>query len=278
MSTLTKLFIVILVVLVLIAVPVFISQSAVPTNYKALYEGEQTRARIAEAGQANQQLAAESYRNLYNGEASLRAADNATHQAEVADKTRQITQLSLAIGKYDDRMKELNTSIDSLKVTVADAQNLNKNLTTKLEEARAERDKIAGQLNSQVAALTSLQNERDMLQKNVDALKEMNVTVQTELKDLQKQIESGGAPKKAATPQPNVKLDGSVTAVDRGVAQINLGSTSGVKKGMMFFVYRNTDFVARLQIEEVDAGQAAGVVSDAKRDIRQGDKVTTSLE
>jgi SMC interacting uncharacterized protein involved in chromosome segregation len=279
LSSLTKVFIVILVVLVLVASGIFISYIARTENYKVLYESEQTRAQIAEAGQANYMLAADNYRTLSNTEAGLRASDDASHRAEMARLEADKKKLELAIAGTTTNLGELQLKLASLETTIKGAQQVNADQAAKLDAARAEKDKALGQLNEQSAKLNSLIAENTILEKSVDALKEMLQSAQSEIKDLQKQGEATGTTKRAATaPQPAVKLDGSVTAVDRGLAQINLGSTSGVKKGMTFFVYRNADFVARLQIEEVQAGQAAGIVSDAKRDIRQGDKVTTSLE
>jgi len=278
LSTLTKIFVVILVVLVLFSSVLFISFTVTTGNYKAMYDGEKDRARIAEAGENNYKLAADNYRTLYNNQVSLRTAESAAHQAAMADKDKQVSETKLALGQSTDRLTALESSVNSLKQTLDAAQKQNANLAQTLDRERRDKDKLAAQISEQTARLDSTQNELSIRERENTALKEDYSQAVQDFKELQRQVESSGGLPKAAAPLPAVKIDGSVMAIDRGVAQINLGSTSGVKKGMKFFVYRNDNFVAYLQIEEVDAGRAAGVITDAKRDVRQGDKVTTSLE
>jgi hypothetical protein len=74
------------------------------------------------------------------------------------------------------------------------------------------------------------------------------------------------------------KVEGSITAVKGNLASLNIGEASGVKKGMRFIIYRGPDFVANLDIAHVDAASSAGVVVDAQREVKQGDKATTKIE
>lgn len=278
MSTLTRIFVVILVVLVLFSSVVFISYAVTSPNYRSAYEGQRTRAQIAEAGENNYKLAADNYRTLYNNQVSLRTAESAAHQAAMLDKDKQVSDTKLALGQNILRLNELNSSVNSLKQTLDEAQKQNGKLSQNLDRERQDKDKLAAQFSEQTTRLNSMMNDNDIQAREITALKEGKAQVEQDYKEMMRQVESSGGLPKTTAPQAAVDINGSVTAVDRGVAQINLGSTSGVKKGMKFFVYRNDNFVAYLQIEEVDAGQAAGVITNAKRDVRQGDKVSTSLE
>jgi chromosome segregation ATPase len=263
---------------VLFSSVLFISLTVTTGNYKSLYEGEKTRSQVAEAGENNYKLAADSYRTLFNNQVSLRTAESAAHQAAMVDKDKQVSEAKLTVKQNSDLLNDLNIKVGSLNQNLIAAQKQNTIVSQTLDRERQDKDKLAAQFLEQTARLNSMMNDNDIQAREITALKEGKAQVEQDYKEMMRQAESSGGLPKTTAPQAAVKIDGSVTAVNGGVAQINLGSTSGVKKGMKFFVYRNDNFVAYLQIEEVDAGRAAGVITDAKRDVRQGDKVSTSLE
>jgi hypothetical protein len=47
---------------------------------------------------------------------------------------------------------------------------------------------------------------------------------------------------------------------------------------MQLIIYRGSEYVAKLRVDQVDVGQSAGIVSDKRLDPLQGDKVTDRLE
>lgn len=77
---------------------------------------------------------------------------------------------------------------------------------------------------------------------------------------------------------PNV--DGRITFVSRskkGLVQISLGSNDGVKRGHQFDIMRGKIYVGRLELKEVDANTASGIVTLQEAPVRVDDIVTTKL-
>ena len=70
----------------------------------------------------------------------------------------------------------------------------------------------------------------------------------------------------------------SLSAVKVNLASLNVGSASGVKKDMVFIIYRGAEFVAHLRIADVGTTTCAGEVYEAVKDVRVGDKATNKLE
>ena len=58
---------------------------------------------------------------------------------------------------------------------------------------------------------------------------------------------------------------------------INVGRFKGVKVGMIFVIHRGDEYVAKLQIDQVELDQAAGVIVDRKSPVKVGDKVINRL-
>jgi chromosome segregation ATPase len=73
------------------------------------------------------------------------------------------------------------------------------------------------------------------------------------------------------------KITGQVTAVRDDLASVNVGSSSGVKKGMRLIVYRGEAFVGYLDVEVVESRKAAGYLRTTKLIPQAGDKVTNRL-
>ena len=71
-------------------------------------------------------------------------------------------------------------------------------------------------------------------------------------------------------------MSGTVTGVRGELASINIGSAKGVTNGMELMIFRGGDFVAYLQVQDVQASSAAGIVVKKRLDPIVGDKVETA--
>jgi len=98
------------------------------------------------------------------------------------------------------------------------------------------------------------------------------------LGELLEEAKAGGPATAAGKPEmPAPSITGTVDSVRGDLVGINIGAAKGIKPGMKLIVYRGTNFVAHLRVQEVDVNQAAGVLTDKQLDPMPGDKVTTSL-
>ncbi len=281
MSTLTKVAILVLVVLILLATPLFIQQASVPQNWRSAYDQLKQKLAISEGDRQVQVLAADTWKQSYlaqkakyddlaqtsQNEAEQNRIGLANLRQDLAVRDSQLQQLT---ANYNGIKAELQKAVDFNAQQAKDLKQVQKDLADTQEQARQLRDKVQEDA-TQIELLTQSQRVAAAQLTEKEA----------ELADLKRAGASAGAngAAGAAKPVPSAgpRIEGSITAVKGDTASLNIGAASGVKQGMEFIIFRGPDFVAHLQISLVNASTSAGVIVDAQRDVKQGDKATNKL-
>lgn len=282
LSTLTKICVVVLVVLVLFACPIFIQHALTGPNWRQAYLNEQARRTLADAKARNEELAAGVWRNLYRDEKRKNEDLTMQIQSEAEAKREVIARLSQVLAEREATIRELTAIKAGLQNALNQAIALNKAQGDELGKQRRDNITLADQLRRTTDKNNELLSDVELLTRTGQVLKTQLAEREGEIKDLRleyqhlKQVAATVVAKKPPVIGP--KVEGSVTAVRSDIASLNVGSASGVKKGMEFILYRETEFVAHLQIEYVDTTTCSGIIVDAQRDVKVGDKASTSLE
>lgn len=275
MSILTKISVVILVVLVLLAVPVFITKATVDPSYRQLAE-EQKREIQALSQTARMQNAALQVAQRERDDARTATSETA------AQKQARIDQLEVENSSLKQTVNQLKNDVTGISGTlaqmkVADEANLarTKELEAKLAAAIAEADKLQKESISLNTLLKQAQADKDNWEQLVRVRDE---TIHQLEEELERRAAAGATAAAAESPTIAAQVVGTVTAVRGDYASINLGSAKGIKQGMQLVVYRGSEYVAHLRVEEVEVQQAAGVITDRRGAVQQGDKVANKLE
>ena len=277
MSTLTKICIVVLVVLLLFACPVFIQQAVMPPNWKQAYNSEKDRRKLAEAEASNQQMAAQVWQRFYETAKSEAGSNARQFLSTLGSKDVRIGQLTQQLAECSAHMNELSASLKASEQNMSGQINLNKTLTTQLDTKRTECIKLRDQLRRAQDSITEYLANIEILTKSVRVLKEQDTHRVTEVSDLRAQLEASGIKVDQARVAPKLpKIEAEITAVKDDLASLNIGSASGVKKDMEFVIYRGADFVAHLRIADVSVSSSAGIIIDATREVKVGDKAATA--
>ena len=282
MSTLTKIFIVVMVVLAIAACVLFTQQSFTASNYKAAWEHQMKKALAFEADaiaarRANKGLGDE-YRRL------------------LASAVKDVAALQSSLDQDKQELAGALATIASLETTKVALQASNAGLTKSVEQQVLRNDELSELLADR---LKVVQNQNDLLQKyelelktlardfqlakRAAAVKEEQLAKsQAMVKELEDKIRRSGLGRLEAqpgAPTPISRIDATVLAVDmeHNIAMLNVGMASGVTKGMQFILYRGDEPVAMLDVTEVQANMSAGPLSDVQLQPQQGDKATTDL-
>ena len=288
MNILTKICVVLLALVSILASVVFSHDAVVKPNWRHEYDKAVSKGKVAEMNSRNNALALHSAqvenRNLitrYEGDMGKVLQDNETLRHDLAALKTTNETLMKANTQHGETGHNLEQSLTALQQRYA-------NVLAQLAEANTKIDLIQQQLTSTENSLadSQAQNQRDVAEKRV--LNVLRVQLEEEVKFLEDKLADlgGNMPQAVDAPAeayvPPVTLMGTVTAVqdDPGLASINIGRVKGVRRGMSMYIYRDLEFVGHLQIEEVDDNEAAGIVVGLRPGMRvlQGDKVTTSLE
>ena len=282
MSILTKICVVILVLVALLACPVFITQATLIPDYRSALQKERQR----------------STRNLQqatHAELALRLANLQLDQLRRESKAQA--------GAARARESELLANEGALMTSIAGNQNTIESMTaerTNLQQLLSNVDGRAERLSQQAA---TARGKIDALTKETTRLSEMLTTSDSKLETairlarfqaeraadldikiskLEDELEllrvEGAVAIRKMREKPVPKdLIGTVVAVRGSMASINIGKAAGVKKGIKLLIRRGERFVGYLRVTLVDPDEAAGTLMDLQMPVERGDKVRSGF-
>ncbi|MBO0701284.1 MAG: hypothetical protein J2P46_23000 [Zavarzinella sp.] len=258
-------------------------------NWVAAYKDAEAKVKTAEAA--------------YKSERASHENDLRQKDAQMAGQTEQIKQLGTAVETAQQEARsarELATKNEGLN---AGANAQQQKVQNELKQIRDERDGMVKQLDELRGRIVSLQKERDehlgqavqsdlrarnMEQKANNLLRQVEeLTVKN--RELESSSLLGGGQGAATAPSildggnksapPGVR--GKVTDVGKNgnLAQIDIGSDSGLSQGNTLIVYRGNEWVGDMTLTQVNPKVAVGQFKPAKRGatIQKDDLVITSF-
>jgi len=279
LSILTKICVVVLLVLILLACPVFITQATVAPNYRQAYERQKVETSLHRMEAKNAMLKLDrvlAQRDAAQGEL---ARVEAAQQQELGALKSELTAWQTKSAELQNNLTRLTTEVAGLKGEAQTFNERNTLLAGQLENSRSEMDKR----NREILRVTDLLKQAEAEKDRLDKIARVRYERIRELEEENEQLQVGGATaartaQAPAAPVADGKVTGSITAVRGDYASINVGSAKGIQTGMRLIIYRGAQLVGFLRVEEVDIAQSAGIIIERQLDPMQGDKVTTSLQ
>jgi hypothetical protein len=282
-SLTTKIFIVLVCLFSFIFTPMTIQFVAKSYNWKELAESYQNVVIDSQVHNRNVVALLMAEEQAFEDELGktrdgLRGAneDNLALQQTLAEtnaKNASLTSENLA----------LQTTVKTQAVSVRVKTEENRHLTTVNEDLRGENDRLMTesiQLNDRNKELAA---ERLILERKLRMLEEENIAMRQENAQLRQGVAAGPeavgpvAVVGAAEPVGPVSrspIRGQITAVEGNIAEIDVGSADGVKRGMSFVVMRDEKYLGDLRIEDLEPRSAVGTLElTGQGAIRAGDNV-----
>lgn len=275
MNILTKICVVVLLILVLVASVVFINMATVPHNYRAAYDQQKLRADLSTQAIRTQKL-------LTNAQATeietlKLSRDNLAAQL-AGVKTEQVSNpKDLLTAEMTSKITALNTDLLEVQLGLKAERERNVVLQGQLKAGWDEIAKMRETNTIAIADLTQARGELERSERVVQALERQLQDRSERIADLELQVKSPAAGAAAAISVPKGQVTGTITSVRGELASINVGAAQGVTRGQKLYIYRNASFVGYLRLDEVDEGSAAGTIVDKQLDPTVGDKVTNDL-
>lgn len=289
MTTTAKIFIILVCLFAFIFTPLAIQFAAQTSNWKQLAETWRDQSE-ADAAYAR------SVQSLYTRDAVRAATQQQQDQARIAELARQIDQLNQQIAALTaernnllNKNAELETANSLQAGTMAVLTKHHDEMTDtnkKLRERELVLQTRSAELLDQVKALTAdkvvLTQQLNQRAQEVAVCREENEGLRKS-QGLARRAEfvTGGAPSPSARAEdvssaPRAPIRGQVKQVQGNLATVDVGSSSGVREGMVMVVMRGNDYVGDLVITpEVQPTEAVGEVRGGEqgRRIRPGDVV-----
>lgn len=280
MNILTKISVVVLLVVILASCVVFISMATVLPNYKLLYEGEKTRNDGFSQSARTAELVAARLRSDLELAQSRAQGISDSSEKEVARLKIDLEKVNGEKADLANRLMSMDTTLKDVQKTQASQNERNDALAKELDTARTAKNDVDKDLRQTLDKLNQGNLELERREKQMEFMKEEIARLEEQIRTMQTQMAKGGpagtpgnAPGATASKEPAPKVNGTVTAVKNEIVSINVGSSKGVKQGTLMMIYRDGAYVAQLQIQEVDDGASAGIITKKKLDPMQGDKV-----
>ena len=290
MSTLTKVFVVLLLVFSIGFSAMTVSMVARTTDWREAADKYREHARIADT-------------NLRHAH-----AQSATVQATLRDELRaqqaELEQKDDELQAVRNETAQLRSELDKATAERSSSDALNRGLLGQLqaaEAARAEYRKQRDELESRNIDLArrniDLNDRVNELTVQVDVLVEQRRQYEQQLNTLRAENEQlsqqarrasrglalespeGVAMSKvsALTPVPAKAIRGRVLEVSGNLLTVSVGSADGVRKDMVFVVHRDGQYVGDVRIDLVDPNQSAGRLVRSTLAPTPGDQVTDEV-
>lgn len=279
MNILTKIAVVFLLVLVLVASAVFINMTVVAPNWKVQYEQMKLRADLNAQDARLQKLHA--LRLDQDRRAVEKTRDDLQAELAKIKQDKMPSAAEILAQQLKGQIEELSTSYKQAVTNNQAMADRNQTLVAQLEEKRKQIDGLQKEVAGARVEMDQTRGKLEREERVVRALQRQLQDRDERIAELERGMERGpaGAPgtAAAATAAPTGKVEGTITAIKGDLASINIGSAQGVRNGNKLYVYRDARFVGYIQIREVDDAEASGIVVDRQLDPLPGDKVTNDL-
>jgi predicted RNase H-like nuclease (RuvC/YqgF family) len=224
--------------------------------------------------QLNNEKSAKEARTVERDQAQ---ADASRNREDLDAAKRANEQLRADIAKISETLDGYNTTIQNLEAAkdaaVADAREKERERDEALDTAQAAQDaqrNAEDGLREAQAQIAALETELTASNKQVAKLDGQVQTLVTRFNVSLAEIEA----------QPDI--EGRVLQVDNsiqpGLVALNVGSNSGVKRGMTFEIFSGRDYKGQVKVENVRENMCSAlIVGTPRMTIGQGDSAATNL-
>ena len=208
--------------------------------------------------------------NKLQQEREVAKAENSRISSEITHLREAYNQLSENATRAQRAVDQLTNSLNASRDMNGALQSDNNNLRDNLKSAQEDRDAKVAMVNSLQQQLRNETEKGKGLEAQLSDAQDANKRQGFELRYFKEKF-----PGMTAGSQP--AHSGRILAAnnDANVYVISLGEEDGVKAGFQYIVSRGAEYVATIQINDVQAKQAAGsaVKALSKGGIQRGDSV-----
>jgi len=288
LSTLTKIFALLVSALSIFLCGVVVTFLANAENYRNEAEQWQTKAEAAQINDLAAQATLTSYMQKQEaGTRQLRENIASMHML-LEDRNRQLAAASKDSGVNVSLANTAVTTMGALRETIANMQTSQEELAKALQqsrnkmiEAQTQMVELTRHLNSEQVKTEQLENLRRQNLEKIRALEDDNAAIHRQLKKVtlsSSEFHDDEKVSMARTELAGVPIRGQITEIDGDNVSISVGSASGVRKDTRFWITRGDKFLGNLEVVYVESNESVGRLANTQGVVVRGDTVTTGFE
>jgi hypothetical protein len=292
LSTLTKVLIVLLTISAIFLCGIVVTYVSNAQNYKQKHDSlrNQYQAAVRNKENADKQLnkamaeANEKEQKLKQSESDLRIQIQQL-ETQLADARNTAARAVAQENNWKELSEKFLTANETLQKTLQDRLDELTKVKAKNIQGDKELNQTTDALIEKMAIIDSLEKSlRQLMEEKTELLNRMGQQLQLSGQAVPAPVAVTSPSDKArvATGAVDIGLNGLVTMVDmdHSLAEISIGSASGVKENMRFHVTRADKFICSLLILDVEPEKAVGelrLLGSTKEKPQAGDNVSTNL-
>lgn len=289
MSTLTKVLIVLQTVFTIFLCGIIVTYVGNASNYKEQHElsrsqATQARSKANSIEEQWEQYKSDQDKALEDAKAAIAQlrTDITGLQTDLASAKTHENSLVQQVTGMAAKMESAITSTDKQRDMYAKAQQT-------LDELRGEQIRLTQDLKETndvlIEKLAIISTQDEQLRRLTEVRNELTGRLQSQLR-AQGKAPADAQPATAvsaralpAGPVQNIDLKGRITDLDleNALAEISIGSESGVQQKMRFHVTRGSEYLCDIHVVAVDTDKAVGSLEFLQGTPRVGDPVATNF-
>jgi hypothetical protein len=289
-STLTKVFLVLVAVLSVALATLTIAANGMAHNWKKSAEDWKAAALAAQAKERVVAVQAKLTHEQDLDKIRRISAELERARQEQVRLAQALESRSIDVAELQNQVSSLAANITGLRESLmlvqsqlAREQDFGRRLATRNAELERRNIDLNDRTKELTASLAMAHTQVRALQQQIAAMQEAEVrmglrpSIQVPGEGVVEAFVPAVQPQLAAITAP---IRGAVTKVRHNIASISVGSADGVSLGMRFLIYRPSrgeegpQYLGTLQVTAVEANQSAGTLIRAVGDIRPGDQAT----
>jgi len=285
LSTLTKVFVVLLVVFSIAFTMSAISFVVKTADWRKLAEDYKADRELIEAHMRNLSAShnaeKQTWLDVRNG-LDRRVAELETGNQRLSDEAARAKVDLTTVGTEKNSAESLARMLaDELKVAQTGWEKLGQQRDA-LEQRNIELERrnqdLDLRVNEQATQIIAMQQEKKQLEQQINILRDENKKLASAARQPQvAPAETAAGPAKGrVTPLSETvgsPIRGKILAIEGERTSISVGSADGVEPGMVFVIFRGSDYVGDLEVTDVEPDSAAGRITRTRGTPRAGDMV-----
>jgi hypothetical protein len=280
LSTLTKIFVVLMVIFSIAFTMATIGFVGKTNKWRDLANGYREQALVVETNMRNLAAAhaaektvwVDSKRSLDDRIADLDAQVERVG-GELVEARKELSKLGTEKSNADARVDQLLAQLDVERTGRQEQTGLRAAAEQRNQDLETRNAELNMRVQEMTAQILVLNQQQRQLEQQVNILKEENSKLAGGSGPGRLSVQPGGAGAPAAEPVAAAAIRGEIVQVNGNLATISVGSSDGVRDGMVFVIYRGKEYIGDLEVTDVEPNQSAGKLARTRATPKPSDQV-----
>jgi len=280
LNILTKILIVAMVLLCIIAMVLVVQHGTLTPNWKSAYENALLESEAYKTQARMDRQIADREKDSKARMLTLRDLKDQQMVQKIGQLAAENTRLAAENAQHTSRLELMSAGLASLEASVAEQVQMNRVLTVQRDKQNVDLQQLHAQLRDTTLKAQEYARDLETARQSARVKSDLLARAEARISELEEKLAAGGMASRGETiPIPATEINGRVTevSVEDGVAQLNVGAASGVRVNMRFYLYRGTTYVGDLIVAQVEPNNCAGILKNLQVQPLPQDRVTTDL-